>query len=714
MRTLLIDNYDSFTFNLFQLLAEVNGAEPVVVRNDEARWAELAAEGFEAVVLSPGPGRPERPDDFGLCAAAIAHFQGPLLGVCLGHQGIGVAAGGAVEPAAEPFHGRLSTVRHSGSPLFAGIPERFEAVRYHSLRLARPLPPALEEIAWTEGADGSRGVPMAVAHRDRPQWGVQFHPESVAAEHGKRLLENFRDLNVAFFPDSGKKATFPAELEQPEPDRGLALKMRRVDWAVEAESAFVALYGESRNAFWLDSSLPGGGARFSFMGDASGPLGRVVTHDVGDGESIFDRLDHELGELRSRAADAIAAAGLPFEFDCGFAGYLAYELKAECGGERAHESPYPDAALIFADRMIVFDHEEDDLYMLCLHHEDEAQRADEWLAATESSLIALAELAPAGAEEEGSGEPPRCCSTGSSSSALHWTRPEQQYLADIATCQRLLREGETYEVCLTNSVEAEIDADPLDIYRELRRLNPAPHAAYLRFGELAVLSSSPERFLRVDREGGAEAKPIKGTAPRGETAAADAELAERLRADEKSRAENLMIADLLRNDLGRVCDVGSIEVPALMEVESYATVHQLVTTVRGHLRSELSAVDAVHACFPAGSMTGAPKLRTMALLDQLEGAPRGVYSGAIGFFGLGGGCDLSVAIRTIVLADCRATIGSGGAIVAQSDPTAEYEEMLLKAGAPMRAIDPGAGAPISLAPAREAAFPCAPGTPPTT
>jgi para-aminobenzoate synthetase len=471
--------------------------------------------------------------------------------------------------------------------------------------------------------------------------------------------------------------------------------LRRIDSPVDAERAFVHIYGASANAFWLDSSAAGRRGRFSFMGDSQGPLGAVITYDVETGmvrserggevetreESIFAYLKRELGLLEP------LGAGLPFDFDCGFAGYLGYELKAECDGAAAHRAATPDAAFIFAGRMIAFDHREDCAYLLCIAGDGDGAR---WIEETSRRLQALPPLED---PEPVGGAPQRPC--------LRRTR--RRYLDDIAACKRYLAAGHSYEICLTNRILAESDREPLDLYRSLRRSNPVPFAAYLRFGDLAVLSASPERFVSVDRAGWAESRPIKGTSRRGGTATDDATLAAALASDEKSRAENVTIVDLVRNDLGRVCEVGSVGVPELMTVETYETVHHLVSSVRGRLHEGIGAIDCVRACFPPGSMTGAPKVRTMEIIDELEGEARGVYSGAIGYLGLGGGCDLNVAIRTIVLDDGLATVGAGGAIVVQSEPEAEFEEMLLKARGPASVLKsnlsaPGDAAPITFAP----------------
>ncbi|CAM5360851.1 hypothetical protein GCM10010329_23510 [Streptomyces spiroverticillatus] len=259
------------------------------------------------------------------------------------------------------------------------------------------------------------------------------------------------------------------------------------------------------------------------------------------------------------------------------------------------------------------------------------------------------------------------------------------YLRLIDACHEEIAAGESYEICLTNLAAAEHALDPWEGYPALRRFSPAPYAALLRFGALSVLSSSPERFLRLSAERIAESKPIKGTRPRGATAREDQEIIDGLRGSEKDRAENLMIVDLVRNDLGRHAETGSVEVSKLFDVETYATVHQLVSTVRARLRTDRSPVDLVRAAFPAGSMTGAPKTRTMQIIDRLESGPRGIYSGAIGYFSLSGAVDLSVAIRTAVVTPGRVRYGVGGAVVALSDAEEEFEETAVKA-APLLAL----------------------------
>ncbi|HWO48165.1 MAG TPA: chorismate-binding protein, partial [Solirubrobacterales bacterium] len=452
------------------------------------------------------------------------------------------------------------------------------------MTLAHPLPPSLREIATSDG------VPMAIEHRTRPQWGVQFHPESIATPQGKRLLENFRDLTPS---RGGHVDLVTSEVTKATSHSQTRLKVKRLDALPDPEAAFVSLFALRETAFWLDSSRSGPRARFSFMGDASGPLAEVITHHLGADESIFDYLDRRTAELRP--ADP---PDLPFEFDCGFVGYLGYELKAECGYASPHPSEHPDAAFLLADRVIAFDHEEQCTYLLCLHRLGEEEAAEAWLAEMISRLASLGATT-----DEGSGEGRRTLpafvrrpSPGATTSAPSLSRSREQYLEDVETSLDHLRAGDSYEICLTNELSLETEADPLDLYRRLRRVNPAPFAAYLRFGDLTVLSSSPERFLRVSRDGEAEARPIKGTSRRGTTAAEDAQLAAALAADEKNRAENLMIVDLLRNDLGAVCEVGSVEVPQMMEVETYETVHQLVSEVRGRLRPEATTLDAVRSC----------------------------------------------------------------------------------------------------------------------
>lgn len=682
MRTVLIDNYDSYSYNLFQLMAATFGEDPLVLSNDAPEWADLDLSQFHAAVISPGPGSPGVPDDRGVALEHLTEAGIPTLGVCFGHQALGWLCGAEVISAPRPRHGHLEAVRHTATGLFRGIPQDFAAVRYHSLCLTDPLPEGLEATAWA-----SDGVIMGVRHTSRPWWGVQFHPESVATEHGAALLANFADLVRRHHDD---KSTTKTE-SSASPAR--TLRRRVLDVTVPTEVLFDELFAARRFAFWLDSSkVERGLSRYSFLGDSGGPLGEVLRARIGTGlvevstgeddpepspavaGSIFDVLDQ-----RIRDARLPWDAGLPFDFASGYVGYFGYELKEEGGSPNRHASDQPDALWMLATRMVAVDHHTARTWVLALADDsdesvDEAQR---WVDETADAVLALR-------GREAPPDPPESEAEIDIRPLLD--RSRERYIADIEECLRQLRAGESYEICLTNMLETPFDGVPLEAYRRLRRRSPAPYAAYLRFDGLHVLCSSPERYLRIDPQGVVESKPIKGTAPRHADPVADDALRTDLARNDKTRAENLMIVDLLRNDLGRICEIGSVRVPRFMDVESYATVHQLVSTVRGRLRAGLSPVDAVRASFPGGSMTGAPKLRTMQIIQSLEERARGIYSGTLGFLSLHGAADLNIVIRTAVIDSGTATIGAGGAIVLDSDPVDEYEEMALKAAAVIRAV----------------------------
>jgi para-aminobenzoate synthetase len=692
MRTLLVDNHDSYTYNVFHLLAGVSGEEPIVVDNDAVSWRALSRWDFDAIVLSPGPGSPARWHDFCVCNDILRYSEIPVLGICLGHQGLGHLLAGKVSSAPEAMHGRLSRIHHQDEGLFEGIPQDFPVVRYHSLAIT-DMGPDGNVTAWADD-----GVVMGIEHRRRPMWGVQFHPESIATEHGARLVENFYGLARRLRSPRWRGAKRP--LQAP-PRNGARrarggggeseLRLRTIPGEPSTEALFERLFGDAEHAFWLDSAdAPTRLAQRSFLGTSAGPGRCVLEYDVESGTairrgagpatseraSIFDLLDREL------AGHAIEPppADLPPGLMGGFVGYLGYELKADCGSPNVHRSDMPDAVMMLANRLVAVDHLRERTHLVALCHGDEAE-AETWLDEAEEAVRDLIADPPEPVE-------PRAVSEGPEGSHVSFRcgRGREQYLADIERSQAELAAGESYEVCLTDQISTDASPDPFDLYRLLRRRNPAPFAAYLKLGAMAVVSSSPERFLSVDRERRVEARPIKGTTPRSADPERDEALRAELNDDEKTYAEHLMIVDLLRNDLGRVCEVGSVGVPELMIVEDYATVHQLISTVSGVLEADRTAAQCARACFPGGSMTGAPKERTMEIIDDLEDEARGVYSGAIGWFGIDGAMDLSIVIRTIVMRPGRTTIGAGGAIVMQSDPVDEFDEILLKARAPMATI----------------------------
>lgn len=680
-RTLLVDNYDSFTYNLFTLLTEVNGVVPTVVRND-ADWDSIDLASYDNVVISPGPGRPDRDRDFGISRRFIEEAPLPLLGVCLGHQGLCELFGADVVVAPVPMHGRISLIDHDGSGIFAGLPSPFRAVRYHSLTVEN-LPNAFVRTAWT-----SDGLLMGVRHRTNPMWGVQFHPESISTEFGIDLLANFRDLSVGRTLDSVIRPEPTSQTPDLRPAINYDVDDVTLDFAVDPSAAYAALFADGPNAFWLDRAATAEpSARFSILGDSSGPLAEFITYDVQaevltvsrkglSDEHIrvpfFDYLDAQL-------TTRFVPSHPELDFNLGYVGYLGYELKAQTGGRAVHPAPTPDAALVFADRAVVIDHTVGRTHVLRLREKVRDAGYDDWLESTVDTLARI------GADLPERTPVPLISDTVWTQARLRHDR--DQYLSLIGTALSEIRAGESYEVCLTNMASVDETIDAQQAFEYLRSINPTPYSALLDFTGISVVSASPERFLRVDSDGNVESKPIKGTRPRGVTRARDAALRQDLLDSEKDRAENLMIVDLTRNDLTKVCVPGSVHVPRLFAIESYSSVHQMVSTVRGHLSPGSSAVDCVRAAFPGGSMTGAPKVRTMEIIDRLESGPRGVYSGSIGYFALGGAADLSIVIRSLVCTESGVTFGIGGAITALSDPEEEFDETTVKASTLLRALD---------------------------
>ena len=472
------------------------------------------------------------------------------------------------------------------------------------------------------------------------------------------------------------------------------LVVRPLPFAVNCEEAYPLLSGGAEYSFWLDSAREESPMSVaSYVGVVPAQLSPLRVDSAraaaeSGGEDPFAQLEAALARAPRVHPDTAAATGLPAGLCGGYVGYFGYEARAAMGMEHGHpvpgylpayEAPTPDSLWLPAVRYLVHEHARP------------GAAARSWLVGDESWCEAAEQLLSAAGKRASEGTP---VNAPELAELLLFPAPAAEaYMDSVRASQHEIYEGNSYEVCLTAQTNARIqNPSPelfFELYRRQRAHNSAPYAAYLRCGDFSVLSSSPERFLSVDTHRNAQTKPIKGTIARGATPEEDAAAAAWLRTDEKTRAENLMIVDLLRNDLSTVSDPASVRVPVLMGVESYSTVHQLVSTVSSRLREGISAVTAARACFPGGSMTGAPKPSTMQIIEGLEGRARGVYSGALGFVSVDGSANLSIVIRTLVVHDeGTVTLAAGGAIVADSDPTAEYEEMLTKLRA---ALPPSVG-----------------------
>ncbi|KAL8272535.1 hypothetical protein Esti_003534 [Eimeria stiedai] len=890
IRTLLIDNYDSFTYNLYQLIAVVNGTPPAVVFNDAfgGDWEKvcMAFPDIDNIVISPGPGTPENPADFGLSACAFTSDTKPVLGICLGHQGLGYNCGGKITQAPEIVHGRCSLVEFSSEcRLFKGLGASASVARYHSLCIdPHCLPECLSVTAWTRAPSFTI---MGVQHRRQPFFGIQFHPESVGTPCGERILSNFNAFTREWRKVRCCNLTQQVSYKPPRMCGLLQLRKKALRgegregvqqrlWEVNVAEVYIhpngevhparsagappvlnscrlfeRLFADSPVCFWLDSSsadpsLASSGpverdavSRFSFMGDALGPCAFALEswtdkstrqfftcpqgcqcsadtrgkawHSREMNVDPFDALradglvtsgqealrlrrwraavtpgeaSGEVGEVRQvLEEEAHAATPPPFDFWGGFVGYFAYELRhracarlreaqgdssaspatadkegppseAPSSNQRPRGGPLPRHPLslwLFVDRFVALDNHESRCYIVWLSplsraDGDELTKAKgppqqgaphdavtcEPLASaltggrvTQEACRSIARIQESWAtsivreiagcfgfnssqEKQEKKEAHEEEMKEEATLRFRWALAEAMYKAAIRTALDEIEKGNAYEVCLTDQTTAAYDPQedtptPFELYARLRAKNRAKLGAFLKCdwsgrlvgskqqlveGEktaVAVCCASPELFLHVGAKGWVESRPTKGTRRRGRSPQEDEKLKADLAESEKDKAEHMMIVDLVRSDLGRVCVEGSVSVPRFLVVETHPAVHHMVSVVRGHLKTDAcDAIDAVVAAFPGGSMTGAPKISAMRIIDRCEAGPRGIYSGSLGFFSLTKAACLNIVIRTAVCGPNQISVGSGGAIINLSNVDEEYEEKRLKAASVIR------------------------------
>lgn len=461
--------------------------------------------------------------------------------------------------------------------------------------------------------------------------------------------------------------------------------IRKIETSLTSVQLF-SLFKDRKHCFFLDSALVHEQlGQFSFIGfdppiTLQSKNGLTEIHGRDDCRAIESDPFLELQLLmkqypRHKCCD--------FPFIGGAVGYLGYDLChhiEKLPRTAIDDLPVPDCFFGLYDGVIIIDHSNGTVHVAS---PDLLGNADAWVDEVESIIHAsFADRSSALASSHHAGQ----TNAQSSKPVLTAGSSKVDYLAAVQRIKDYIESGDIYQANLTRRFMAQYDLLPFETYLKLRHLNPAPFAAYLDFGSGHILSSSPERFVRI-RNGRAQTRPIKGTRPRGKTPEEDRRHRLELINSEKDRSELLMIVDLERNDLGRVCKPGSVQVTELFELEEYATVYHLVSTIEGDLDTGVDVIDCLKAVFPGGSITGAPKIRAMEIIDELEPVQRGIYTGAIGYIGFDGQADFNIAIRTIILQQGKAFFSAGGGIVWDSDPKMEYEETIHKASALIQTLN---------------------------
>ncbi|MGN1392753.1 MAG: chorismate-binding protein [Succinivibrionaceae bacterium] len=712
---LLVDNYDSFTYNLIQYLGILN-QDFKIIKNDELILSEIIELEPRGIILSPGPGSPQ---DAGISSKIVEYFDNkcPILGICLGHQVIVESSGGTVDHAPTPMHGKISNIKHKGTGIFTNIPSSIHVTRYHSLTVTK-LPNDYEITAIT---DTEPRVVMGVQHKNYPVFGVQFHIEALETEYGLHILKNFCDIvnERKILPRDIKEYNLPVNTYKPVINKYLQQKsllpnisnLKGFALEIITPSDFttldcVKIFENEREFKLLDSQENEITELNRYSIFAFNPILRVENHDGENYLETFDGLNQSITDS-SDALECIeqiiktysikVLPPLPnhisVPFVGGFIGHISYEYYRVL-----FEDKLGTDIFLKESQNLTFDDSEPELPLLSFSLYENAiiydKKASKWFITSIVSKNHLEKFKNRVLYKIKEWQTSKVSKKQNLATSLqkNTTEPEvytsvsdEEYIEDLNKIHEFIKDGKVYQINYTQRFDMDYTDSPSSVYEKLIEINSSPFGGLFISNDYSILSTSPERFIQI-KDNKISTRPIKGTIQKTGDEEQDAELKEQLRNSAKDRSELLMIVDLERNDFGKICEYGSICVPKQFIIEEYPTLFHLVSEINGVLRKGTSIKDIFMSCFPGGSITGAPKLVAIQCINLLERVPRSVYTGTMGYIDISGNIDLNIVIRTIILKNNKAYFSAGGGIVWDSDNQSEYEESLLKAQALMDSL----------------------------
>ncbi len=702
---LMIDNYDSFTFNIVQYL-KVLKQDIHTVRNDAIEMSFIENLKPQCIIISPGP---KAPKDAGKCLDIIHEFKGriPIFGICLGHQCIGEAFGSQIVHAKSLMHGKTSVINSLEKGIFEKFSKKqFIATRYHSLAIKREtLPDCLEITCETDD-----GEIMGVKHKEYDIEGVQFHPEAILTEGGYEMLKIFLDRCGCGSESSsgtniGDNSLFSSSENSLFSSKKLALtqEIETFNYDGDFNRGFLNIYNslnEEGSCAFLDSAGgPATDCNFSAIA-----LDRQFTLKLKSGIlTVQGKNPSYVSHVREILAEHFLPANGGFDITgCKFSaifnllknsfvidsrqdekliisvpliGYFTYEYLhyLESVPENCEDPlDFPQVELSFYSTIIYTEYNSKSFSVISNFTEAPYPK-DGIIRCFMDSGSSGFRISPEGDSEILEGRVVQNIS-------------KERYLEIVDRCRKYIVEGDIFQVQIAMREEIHVDCRPIDIYRQIRAINPSPYMSFIQDENYTFASNSPELQFSVVN-GHAMIRPIAGTSKgKGRDSGERAEIYEEFSKDKKENAEHIMLVDLARNDIGRMAVEGSVHVPELLNIEEYSKFFHMTSTVKGKLQSDLNSMELFEATFPAGTLTGAPKIRAMEIISELEPQKRGPYGGAIGIFDFNGNIVSSINIRTVIKKGGKLYIQAAAGTVADSVPENEWNEVINKLGTLRQAI----------------------------